>query len=459
MTIHSSRREFLKRASALGATGVAAPMALNMASISSVAAANATDYKALVCVFLYGGNDYANTVIPYDLDNFNSYKTLRPVLHIPRADMAGSVLNASNPLAGRQYALSPSLKSLAKIFNTDKKLAVLANVGTLIEPTTKTQLLNRSVKLPPKIASHNDQQSFWQAIGVEGASTGWGGRMGDILMAQNPYSSLTCISPNGNSVFLAGKKVVQYQSSLTGAVAINGIKTPLFGSRDCSNALLSLLTGAQPSSMGNDLADLCNRAINNEILFNTAIKNSGNLDFSNWPVEGVNALADQLRLVLKAINAGIGAGNRRQVFLVGMGGFDTHDGLDDKHPQLLQAVADAMSAFYDSTVDMGIADKVTTFTGSDFGRSWGNNDGSDHGWGSYHFVMGGAVKGGQIFGTPPAVANGGPDDFGQGRLIPTTSVDQVAATLGKWMGLSDNELLDVLPNLKNFTTRNMGFMA
>jgi len=458
MTQNASRREFLKRASVLSASGAAAPIAVNLATIGSASAASATDYKALVCIFLFGGNDYGNTVIPYDTSNFESYKTLRQNLHIPRNELAATALNAPN-LAGRQYALAPEMKSLADIFNQDKKLAVIANVGTLIQPTTKAQFLGRTVPLPPKIASHNDQQSFWQAIGAEGTSNGWGGRMGDLLMGQNANSSLTCISPNGNSVFLAGKKVVQYQCSNAGAVAINGIKAPLFGSRDCSNTLLSLLTGAQSTVMGNDLADLYKRSLDNEILFNTALQTSGSIDFSDWPEEQANPLADQLKFVTRAIYAGLNSGNKRQVFLVGMGGFDTHSGLLTAHPVLRQKVAEAMSAFYQTTVALGIADKVTSFTGSDFGRTWGNGEGSDHGWGSFHFVMGGAVKGGTVVGTPPAVANNGPDDFGQGRLIPTTSVDQVAGTLGKWMGLTDSELLDVLPNLGNFTTRNLGFMA
>jgi uncharacterized protein (DUF1501 family) len=173
-----------------------------------------------------------------------------------------------------------------------------------------------------------------------------------------------------------------------------------------------------------------------------------------------STLGLQLKEVAKLISVSSQLGAKRQVFFVSSGGFDNHDQLATVHPRLLTNVADALRAFYDTTVELGVASQVTTFTASDFGRTLtANNDGSDHGWGGMHFVMGGAVKGKAFYGTPPVVANGGPDDIGQGRLIPTTSVDQYAATMASWFGVSASDMPTVLPNIVNFTTKNLGFLV
>lgn len=459
MTLNASRRAFLQRASALSVAGVATPWALNLAAMSEAAASTATDYKALVCVFLYGGNDYGNTLIPYDADNYNLYQSLRPTLAYTRSSLAGTVLAPSTALAdSRQYALAPELSKLWPLFDTGK-MGVLLNIGTLIQPTTKPEYLAKSVPLPPKLFSHNDQQSVWQSSSPEGSTSGWGGRMGDLFEAGNGNATFTCVNVSGNAVYLSGKTAVQYQVTPNGSVQLNGLKNPLFGSAACSDALRSLVTAPRTHLFEAEHTRVMKRSIEaNEVL-------TGALDHPDHvittPFTAGNSLSAQLKLVARMIESADQLGAKRQVFFVSMGGFDTHDGLADTHPGLLTSVAEALSEFHSATVELGVANQVTSFTASDFGRTLtANNDGSDHGWGSMHFVLGGAVNGKSFYGTPPVVANDGPDDVGQGRLLPSTSVDQLAATLGGWFGLSDSELLTVLPNLKNWPVdkRKLGFV-
>ena len=457
-----SRRAFMRRASALSVAGTAAPWMLNLASIAEASAATAADYKAIVCVFLYGGNDYGNTLVPYDANNYALYQQLRPTLAYAASSLTGTVLTptvAPIDAAGfaRQYALAPELAPLLPIFDAGRMAAVL-NVGTLVQPTSKLQYTNKSVLLPPKLFSHNDQQSVWQSSSPEGAATGWGGRMGDLFQSGNGNTTFTCVNVSGNAVFLSGNSAVQYQVSPGGSVPLSGLKSPLFGSAACTEALRTLVSQPRTHLLENEYNRVMQRSISANDVLTGALATAPTIA---TPFPTPNALADQLKLVARMISNASAIGARRQVFFVSLGGFDNHDGLLTIHPGLLKSVADAVSAFYSATVELGVADKVTTFTASDFGRTLsGNNDGSDHGWGSMHFVLGGAVNGKRFYGTPPAVANNGPDDVGQGRLLPSTSVDQYAATLGKWLGASDTDLLSVLPNLANYNTsvRNLGFV-
>ncbi|MBC7499338.1 MAG: DUF1501 domain-containing protein [Herminiimonas sp.] len=461
-SLDASRRAFLKRASALSIAGVAAPWALNLAAIAEASAASATDYKAIVCVFLYGGNDYGNTLIPYDQANYTAYFNLRPTLAYTRDKLTGTLLVPKVPpldAAGgtRQFALAPELAPLMPVFNAGK-LGVLLNVGTLIQPTTKLQYTNKTVPLPPKLFSHNDQQSVWQSSAPEGASSGWGGRMGDLFQSGNGNATFTCVNVSGNAVFLSGNNAVQYQISTSGSVPLTATQTPLFGSAACSAAMQALVTQPRTHLLENEYTRVTKRSIEANAVLTGALATAPAII---TPFPTGNSLGDQLKMVARMIGSAGTLGARRQVFFVSLNGFDTHDGLLDVHPGLLTKVADAMSAFYKATVELGIADNVTTFTASDFGRTLsGNNDGSDHGWGSMHFMMGGAVNGQRFYGVAPVVADNGPDDVGQGRLLPTTSVDQYAATLGKWLGASDTDLLGLLPNLRNYniSSRNLGFV-
>lgn len=461
-TPNASRRAFLQRASALSLTGIAAPWAVNLAAMAEASAAGADDYKAIVCVFMYGGNDYANTLVPYDTASYNAYQQLRPSLAYARSNLNATALKpVSAPIdrfgATHEYALAPELSPLLPLFDSGK-MGVVLNIGTLIQPTTKLQYKNRSVPLPPKLFSHNDQQSVWQSSSPEGAASGWGGRMGDLFASGNGNATFTCVNVSGNAVYLAGKQAVQYQITTKGSVPFNALKTPLFGSSACSDALRQLITQSRSHLFENEYNRVSSRSIDADAVLSAALATGPEI---KTPFPADNSLGDQLKMVARMISTAKTVGAKRQVFFVSLGGFDNHDGLLSEHPTLLKTVADAMAAFYSSTLELGVANQVTTFTASDFGRTLsGNNDGSDHGWGSMHFMLGGAVNGKRFYGTAPLVASNGDDDVGQGRLLPTTSVDQYAATLGSWLGISDSALLDLLPNLHNFdaSQRKLGFL-
>ncbi|WP_240950355.1 DUF1501 domain-containing protein [Novosphingobium sp. ERN07] len=461
-----SRRSFIKDGSLLSIAGATSPFVLNLAAIGEAAAATASDYKALVCVFMYGGNDYANTLVPYDQDRFSSYSQLRPSLAYNHESLDATRLDPVTPLpSGAQYALAPALSKLHPIFQSGK-MAVMLNLGTLIEPTTKAQYLSRSTVLPPKLMSHNDQQSFWQASGAEGAKSGWGGRVADLVQSGNGNSMLTCVSVSGNAVFLSGNSAIQYAITPSGPIALNA-GSALGGSALASDVLKEMIGG---SLLGNHLfqeeyGKIGSRSLKLYSQINSAISGGPTIG-TVFPssVDPQSTLSAQLKMVARLVSVGKELGMKRQIFFVSTGRFDTHSSLKTVHPVLLENLADALRAFYDATVELGVSEQVTTFTGSDFGRTLtSNNDGSDHGWGSMHFVLGGAVKGGRYYGTNPVLANGGPDDIGLGRLIPTMSVNQYAATLAKWFGVPAGDLPLILPHLPNFVGSkfgtDLGFMA
>ena len=453
----TARRAFLRRASLLGVAGSAAPWALNLAMLGDAAAAtNPADYKALVCVFLYGGNDYGNTLVPADNSHYNQYAAIRTGIATTQASLAATTLSPSIALpGGLQYALAPQMSGLKTLWDANK-MAVQLNVGPLVQPTTLAQYNAKSVPLPPKLFSHNDQQSTWQSDQVEGARSGWGGRMGDLMLSGNSGSVFTCISVTGNAVFLTGESAVQYQLSTNGAVKVNGISSNLYGSAAAKDALRSVITPTRTHLFEDEYTRVTRRSIDAEAQVTAAL---AALPALATTFDSTNSLANQLKMVARIIASRGTLGPRRQVFMVSLGGFDLHDNLVDNHPGLLAKVSDAMKTFYDATVELGVANQVTAFTASDFGRTLSSNgDGSDHGWGSHHFVVGGAVNGKRYYGTAPAVAVGGPDDVGQGRLLPTTSVDQYGATQASWLGVSDSFLPTVTPNIGNFSTRNLGFV-
>lgn len=454
-----SRRAFLQRSAMLGMAGAAAPFVGSLAAIGEAAAATASDYKALVCLFMYGGNDYANTLTPYDAPSYARYQAARPTVAHQRDNLAATLLSPSVGLdGGRQYALAPTMNSLLPLFDAGK-MAPILNIGTLVEPTTKDQYARGLVRLPPKLFSHNDQQSFFQASSPEGAPSGWGGRIGDVFQAGNGNAALTCINLAGNAVFLSGRQAVQFSLGGTGPVPLIGNSRTVYGSSKAATALQSLLTESHPHVFADEHARITKRSLDTYASLSGALANTPS-SFSQLP--GDNPFTGQLQMVARMIAASSQLGLKRQVFMVGMGGFDHHDGLEKYHPSLIGWVASALRGFYDTTVALGVANQVTTFTASDFGRTLvANEDGSDHGWGSMHFVLGGAVRGGRFYGKPPEIGNDTADDVGQGRLLPTTSVDQYAATLASWFGVSGGELSTVIPNIGNYNSSsiNLGFMG
>ncbi|QHJ01458.1 DUF1501 domain-containing protein [Xylophilus rhododendri] len=468
-----SRRAFLRRSGQLALTGTALPFALNMAAIGEAAAFEASDYKALVCVYMAGGNDYANTVVTYDDPSYAKYYAIRSAgdIALSKASLAPTLLTPATPLPdGRQYALNPAMTGLAALFNSGKA-AVQLNVGPLVVPLTRTQYASGGYPLPSKLMSHNDQASVWQSLAAEGANSGWGGRMGDLALAGNGNSNFTCISAAGNAVFVSGQTALQYQISTGGAVAVNAIKNNVYGSSAVKAAMATLITQPRAHLMENEYNKVTARSINLESMVTAGIGSTSSVTTA-FPAG--NALADQLKIVARLIAARNTLGSpKRQVFFVSIGGFDLHDNFKAQHPAMMAKLSEAMTAFYNATVELGVASQVTSFTASDFGRTLAvNGNGSDHGWGSHHIVVGGAVKGSAFYGSAPPVSVGNttaPEDqwhIGQGRLLPSTSVDQYAATLASWFGVADGELNAVLPNLHNFGSeagrpdypRNMGFM-
>ena len=458
--MRESRRQFLKTCSLMSIAGAASPFAINLAAISAASAQSAPGYKAIVCLFFYGGNDHTNTFIPYDQASYDQYLAARSSLAIPRDALLAA--NATGPVAsqgGREFAFHPALAALKPHWDAGR-LAVLANVGPLVVPTTKAQYQNRSVPLPPKLFSHNDQQAVWQAyrpIG-EGANIGWGGKIGDLLAGNNTNALYTCISAGGNSVFLSGESVLQYQVGSSGPSTISSISGTIYGSSGtaASTAYRSMITGASPNLFENELAVVTNRSIAASQQLSAALPAASTLVPA---IPANNSLASQLSVVARIIAARTTLGSGRQVFLVSIGGFDSHDFLLTQHAQQLGRVGAAMDAFYSWMVQLGVQNDVTIFTASDFGRTLtSNGDGSDHGWGAHHFVLGGSVVGREVYGTFSPTVFGSSVDVGQGNLLPSLSVDQYAGTLGRWMGVSDANMSLVLPNIGNFSPRYVNFL-
>ena len=478
---HLSRRAFLRRSSQLALAGTALPFALNLAAMGEAAAFDATDYKALVCVFLQGGNDYANTVVTYDDPSYNAYNAIRGGgggqtaggIALGKADLAATLLSPSAALAGgRQYALHPSMTGMAGLFNAGKA-AVQLNVGPLVAPLTRTQYDSPdhvNHPRPPNLFSHNDQQSIWQSSSPEGSTVGWGGNLGDLAQASNGSSVFTCISVTGNSVFLSGDSALQYQIGTDQAVRINSVSNSVYGSSAVRDAMQTIVQASSGQVLENEYNSVTRRAISAESKMTAALNGfpAGNAPFASFT--GANPLSAQLRMVARIIASRNALSSKRQVFFVSLGGFDTHDNLLAQHGSLVGRLSSAMTEFYNATVALGVDKQVTAFTASDFGRTLtSNGDGSDHGWGSHHLMVGGAVKGQAFYGSAPPLSvgnTGAPEDqwhVGQGRLLPGTSVDQYAGTLAKWFGVADAEMSGILPNLSRFGgagyPANLGFMA
>ncbi len=470
-----SRRAFLQRSAQLAFTGVALPTTLNLAAIGEAAAfaAPAGSYKALVCVFLYGGSDYGNTVVTYDDPSYNLYSTIRGGganqtaggIALAKTDLTATLLTptpGSELPNGRQYAFHPAMTGLAGLFNSGKA-AVQLNVGPLVVPLTKAQYnsSNRTLyPLPPKLFSHNDQQSLWQSSQPEGSTVGWGGKIGDLALSSNINSLFTCISITGNSVFLGGNSALAYQVSTGGAVKINCVNSNVYNSAAVKTTIAQLVQQSRSHILESEYNRVTTRAIGAEGTITAGINTGDAIATSTKyaPFTGLTSnLAAQLKMVARLIATRSSLGPKRQVFFVSAGGFDLHDGLIANQQSNLKTVSDAMTAFYQTTANLGVDQNVTSFTASDFGRTLASNgDGTDHGWGSHHIMVGGAVKGAAFYGYAPPVSVGSTTaaedqwHVGQGRLLPTTSVDQYAATLATWFGVEATELAGILPNLNNF---------
>ncbi|HEY9023424.1 MAG TPA: DUF1501 domain-containing protein, partial [Burkholderiaceae bacterium] len=503
-TPNLSRRAALRRLGAIGAAGAATPWMMNLAAFGQAQATGTSGYKALVCLFMYGGNDAYNTVLPTDTDSWNAYLAARnsdtspvalaapgtvPVKNSPNYNLRlGGVLpiTPKTAQAGRQFALHPQLAAVRTLFNAGR-VAIVANVGPLIQPTAKTDVTSNLAALPPKLYSHNDQESVWQSMQPEGATVGWGGAMVDRLASQNTNALFTSISTGSNSVWLAGNSVRPYSVALTGAIHLGAYDNTLYSSTVAQQTLQSLVrTTRENQYFEQDHAAVASRSIDAEAILTPALPAqqaapwgtpnlaAGALDpllcYKNVDtgVLQINPITQQLQIVARMIQAHSTLGMGRQIFFIGCEGFDTHDTQNERHADLMAQLAQALNYWDTVTRSMGVDQMVTTFTASDFGRAFASNgDGTDHGWGGHHFVMGGAVKGGDIYGRFPTYgltdANNGftsNDQLDDGSLLPALSVEQYAGTLGTWFGMSNTDLQAVMPNINNFPKANwdLGFM-
>jgi uncharacterized protein (DUF1501 family) len=436
--------------SATAAAGVIGDLGMMAAAAPAV---QSDDYKALVCVFLFGGNDASNTLIPYSQSDYNSYATARSILTIPRTQLL-----PITPLTtdGRDFAMHPSLPELQTLF-AQKKLAMVANVGPLLAPTTRQQYLNESVPLPPQLFSHNDQQVHWQTSWPdEVARTGWGGRMADAINSLNPNGQISMsISLDGSHIFQVGRQVFPYMVSGEGPLDLWYYNEAW--DYPGTNITKAFLNASYHNLLEKTYSETFKKAIENSKKLSTLLQSAPALK-TTFPER--NDLAKQLKMAAKLMSIRSQLGLRRQVFFCSIDGFDTHGEQLTTHAGLLSQLSQALKSFYDATAELGIANQVTTFTSSDFGRTYKTNGkGSDHGWGGYHFVVGGAVKGGDIYGKVPVLRINGPDDSGDGRWIPTIATEEYGATLAQWFGVLGSDLSSVFPNIGRFSRANLGFMS
>ena len=480
---HPSRREFAHAAcAAVGATAMVSTVwdlrMINAAAAASLPtqrtaaaerfsgpsassnllAATGPDYKALVCIFLFGGNDANNLLVPTDPTNYSAYSTARGALAIP----SSSLLPISPVVSdGRTYGLHPSCPELASLFGSGN-LAMLCNVGTLVGPVTRAQYLAKTAAVPRQLFSHNDQQVQWQtSVPDRPFRTGWGGRAADLLHSLNGNATVSMsISLAGTNTFEVGNVVNTYNVSTNGAPSLNAPSAQV-------QVIKDLIALNHANLYEGAYADVTNTAITNASLLNAAIQPTTSASYWTTPFP-TTSIGSQLRMIARLIAARGSLGHSRQIFFASVGGYDLHSGqvtagtpTAGPHANLFADLSKAMGAFYRATEQMAVAPNVTSFTTSDFGRTFPVNGtaGSDHGWGNHQIVMGGAVKGNRLYGTFPNLTINGPDDTDTGRFIPTTSVDEYSATLAKWFGVSSTDMPTVFPNIGRFANPDLGFLG
>jgi len=477
--MHVNRRDFLRKSVCAALGGASLYSALGNLRLVA-AAANArryafSDYKALVCVFLYGGNDSFNTIVPVSGQARTDYESSRGGLALPASGLA-----ALTPAAGggpANYGVHPAMTEVAGLFNAGKA-AVVANVGSLLYPITQSQYQNGGVPTPPQLFSHDDQTSQWQTSRPDDANAnGWGGRIADLLHTANAGQIPMSVTLGGSNLFQRGAIVNPYAMSSSGVTRMSyqDDGDECWISNSCSdwgaanmaantaayNALIE--AGTQAHVLERAFADAATRSIANYRIIDAALG-----DPPTWttPFQDTD-LGNQLQMVARLIGARGALGMSRQVFFVSAGNYDTHTDQSSNQQDNLTQLSQSLKAFYDATVQLGIADSVTAFTASDFGRSLAvNSSGTDHGWGGHHVVVGGGVSGQRFYGTMPSLARyddgnptSNPDDTGYGQIIPTLAVDQYAATLARWFGVDGSGIADIFPNLGRFGSADLGFMG
>ena len=464
-----ARRAFLKRvllASAAGTGLFSDPAMLGLWPQLAAAERGNEDFKALVCIFLLGGNDGHNLVVPTDANAYNSYALHRRGLTVPRNELI-----ALHPQAGASFAIGmhPQMAELATLFNSGNA-ALIGSIGALLEPVTRIDYDQRRVPLPPNLFSHNDQQAFWQGLEVRsatelGAPSGWGGRIADMVDAAYVQNALLphAMSMAGAHLFPNGN-LVQPLYVATGDIrALDDNR-----GADANAVLMNVLAQSRSHPLVEHYRRTLGNAVGDYATLASTVAAAPSFDgvFPPAPGEGASFadraahdLGQQLRRVAQLIERRAAIGHGRQVYFCALGGFDTHDAQSVMQPQLLRALSRAMHAFDQATIQLGVRDRVTTFTASEFGRSLtSNGDGSDHSWANHLLVMGGAVRGARVYGDLPFLDPASAAFGSDGNLLPTISVDQYAATLARWFGLSETSIATLFPRLIRFGAADLGFL-
>ncbi len=449
-----SRRELFRLAFSAGSLAFAAKLS-RFGMINAFAqTTTANDYKALVCVFLFGGNDSNNLVVPLDSAHYSLYSKIRGTLALPQSNLTTIQTNSQG-----DYGLHSQLKDLQPIYASGN-LAIVANVGSLVAPLKRQEYLANKVPVPSNLFSHADQQAQWQTCIPEGfATTGWAGRLADqinLMKMNNPSTFPAFISVSGNTLMGTG------QTTRAGSVIPNstlGLKG--FDNSAAAKARLGALQELLTFDSGATLIQQANRTMKNGLddsaALNQALASAKALPYT-FPTTSIGA---QLQQVARLVQVSSQMGMRRQIFFCSLGGFDTHTNQLTDQNNLYGQLGPALAVFHQTMQSLPQGSQVTTFTESDFGRTLqpNTNGGTDHAWGSHHFVMGDAVKGGDMFGTFPVLDLSGPDDAGgEGRWIPTTSIDQYGATLAAWFGVKSQDLHMVFPNIFNFSPQTLPFI-
>ncbi len=469
------RRELL---AALAGAGMSGLFMSAVGSRSAYAqAADFSDYKALVCVFSRGGMDHNDTILPFDQPHYDQMASVRQTLMNAYATLGTDAsrarstllpLTPSDQLAteGRKYAVPRELAPLRELFN-EEELVFIGSVGALVEPTDRNSYESRSVKLPPALFSHNDQQNYWQGLEPEGARTGWGGRFMDSLHARNMVGDerFGAISTSGTNLFSAAIEVPSYVIPPKGPskLAVERV-TSLLGSEDEMNRVRQKLStwfraeyDDASSMLGSDYQQLQRESMLAGDDYELEFTNSADFGVS-FPV---TAYGKRLKNVAKSIRIANAFGMKRQIFFVDAGGFDTHANQHENLPGMQASLASSVKAFRDAMVEIGMWNNVAVFSAADFGRTLiENGPGTDHGWGGHHFITGGSVRGGRMLGRFPAYDFNGPEyTKSRARLIPSVAIEQYSATLGDWFGVDSASIQYALPNLSNFSQRSLDVFA